>query len=185
MAVLLFPKHRKQALIMLPIVWLPDLDYLIPSTHRAMTHTIWIPLILLLVVVGMYGRSKREVSFATFIGQSDHRVRLMFASYYWATHIFLDIFAGGVVLFWPIWDTNFYIFYQIVLDTGSNTFSTDSEVGTSEGAPKLTPRYTWFSAEHNAILWYLAVTFGALGLNRLWKKRAENQSMVHKREKGA
>ncbi len=169
-ALAFLPMERKRILALMPIAWLPDFDYLIPGLHRAVTTNVWIPLLLLGAVAVMWRRSDPTARFWEFATRPTHSGNTLLAAYYWASHVLLDAFAGGAVLFWPLLNTNFYWFYQIRVDTTTNTFVDDVAIGTSEGAPSITPLYTWFSSEHNAILWFL-VAAAAVGAVFAWRRR--------------
>ncbi len=80
-------EDKKYILLLLPLSVVPDLDTLV-TQHRALLHNIFIPLIMLLA--GLIIREKRTV----FIS----------ASVYLLSHIILDMFGGGVVLFYPFYD---------------------------------------------------------------------------------
>lgn len=161
---------RKVVLLTLPVVWLVDADYLIPSQHRALTHSILIPLALLAAVVVLWRRRDAKAPFWDFATRPGAPVVLAMLAYYWTSHLLLDLFQGGVVLLWPLVNTNFYLAFEILLDTGNNTFTPGSEAGTSEGAPELTPLYPWFSTEHTAYLAFLtACAVGGAGA-WAWRK---------------
>lgn len=160
---------RKWVLWMAPIVWIPDLDYLVPGSHRVWTHNVWIPIGFLAALCIWHRRKHRDTPFRAFAVQPGP-VALLLAAYYWMSHILLDVFAGGVVLFWPFWNENFYYFAQIILDTSTNTLDPYQEVGTEPGAPELASKYTWLSYEHVATLAFLAAVAAGPLARKLWTK---------------
>ena len=167
------PFERRRVLWLAPIVWVPDLDYIIPNEHRAVTHSLLIPAVLLAVVVGRWrGSGAKFWEFATrptWVGD------LTLASYYFASHLFLDVFAGGVVLLWPFVDYALFAGFQIVLDTATNTFTGAGEAGVEAGAPTLAPRYPWLTFEHTALVAFTAVVTLAWWVQRArvrWWPRA-------------
>lgn len=180
-ALAFFPMSRRRIVALVPFAWAPDLDYLVPGLHRAVTTNVWIPLAFLVAVVLLWRRRDPDAGFWSFAVRPGTPANLTLISYYWGSHVFLDVFAGGAVLFWPLLDINFFWFYQIVLDTGTNTFTDELEVGTEAGAPTVTPTYEWFSAEHNAILWFLvacALAGAAAWAWRRWRAGPHGKTVV-------
>ena len=169
-ALAFFPASRRRILALAPLAWLPDLDYVIPSQHRAVTHSILIPLSLAAAVGVMWRLKDPEARPWEFATRPGHPVNLTLAAYFVASHLFLDVFAGGVVLFWPLLDTNFYTAFEIRLDTARNTFTPAAEAGTSDGAPALAPDYPWLTSEHAAIAAFLLACL-AVGLLLRWTAR--------------
>lgn len=150
------------------VAWVPDVDYLIPGSHRAWTHNVWIPLAFL-GASWMVARRQRE-PWGSWVVRPGWGLALLLCAYYWASHLVLDFFAGGVVLLWPLLDVNIHYSFEIFVDTSTNTFLPEQQTGTSPGAPELAPVFTWLSYEHTATLAFLA----SLGLGplvrRLWRR---------------
>lgn len=171
-ALAFFPVTRREALLWGILVWAPDLDYVVQSQHRAATHSVLIPMLLVAAVVVLWRRRDPTSRFLEFATRPGAAVGLTLGTYYVGSHLLLDLFQGGVVLFWPLLDTNFFLGFTILLDTGQNKFMTEGEGGTSVGAPELSPVYPWFSYEHAAILAFL-LACGAVALGvRAWRRRA-------------
>ncbi|HLB71956.1 MAG: hypothetical protein OIN88_03025 [Candidatus Methanoperedens sp.] len=82
----------KYILLLLPLAILPDLDTFV-TQHRALLHNIFIPLILL--ASGWIIREKRTL--------------FVIAAIYTGSHVILDMFSGGVVLFYPLYDKITYV----------------------------------------------------------------------------
>ena len=80
-------EHHKYILLLLPLAVIPDFDTFV-TQHRALLHNMFIPLLLLLS--GAVIKEKR----ALFI----------IASVYIASHVVLDMFGGGVALFYPAYN---------------------------------------------------------------------------------
>lgn len=80
-------EDQKYILLLLPLAVIPDFDTF-ATQHRALLHNIFIPFILLLF--GWMIKEKRTI--------------FIIAAVYIASHVFLDLFAGGVVLFYPLYD---------------------------------------------------------------------------------
>ncbi len=85
-------EEYKYILLLLPLAVLPDIDTF-AAQHRALLHNIFIPAILF------------------FIGLSIKKMRTAFliAGVYFASHVFLDMFGGGVVLFYPVYNEMAFI----------------------------------------------------------------------------
>jgi len=80
-------ENLKYVFLLLPLALLPDFDTFAVQ-HRALLHNIFIPLIL-----GLCG-----------LASTKYRAIFIIASAYIASHVLLDLFAGGVVLFYPIYN---------------------------------------------------------------------------------
>lgn len=82
----------KYILLLLPLAVFPDIDTF-ATEHRALLHNIFIPAILF------------------FIGLSIKKLRAIFliAAVYFAAHVILDLFDGGVVLFYPVYNEMAFI----------------------------------------------------------------------------
>ncbi len=76
---------QKYILLLLPLAVIPDFDTF-ATQHRALLHNIFIPLMLLL-----FGLVIKE-----------YRTIFIIASVYIASHVVLDMFGGGVALFYPV-----------------------------------------------------------------------------------
>jgi len=81
-------EDHKYILLFLPLAVLPDIDTLV-TQHRALLHNIFIPIILLILAILV---KKWKIVF-------------IIAAVYIASHVILDLFGGGVVLFYPFYDS--------------------------------------------------------------------------------
>jgi hypothetical protein len=169
-ALAFFPIERKRILLLAPLVWLPDVDYIVPAQHRAVTHSVLIPIVLFGIVLALWRRRDPTSRFWEFATRPGHLANMTLASFYIGSHLLMDVFQGGVVLLWPLLNTNFYLAFEILLNTGTNTFTPAGEGGTSEGAPQLAPLYPWFSTEHTAIAVFLASCVAVAGTTWLWRR---------------
>jgi membrane-bound metal-dependent hydrolase YbcI (DUF457 family) len=177
-ALALFPIERRRILLLAPLVWVPDLDYIIPEQHRAVTHTVWIPIAIFAGLLWLWRRRDPSARFGEYSTRPGAPANLTLASYYIGSHLFLDIFAGGVVLFWPVLNTNFYYLFEIYLDTSNNTFTPYQEGGTESGAPALAPIYRWVSAVDTAIVAFLALVAAVWLL--IWLRRPPGPVVVER-----
>jgi membrane-bound metal-dependent hydrolase YbcI (DUF457 family) len=82
----------KYILLLLPFAVFPDIDTLV-TEHRSLLHNIFIPLIL--VLIGISLKKMRTIFFIT--------------AFYFASHVILDLFGGGVVLFYPFYNEMAFI----------------------------------------------------------------------------
>lgn len=184
-ALAFFAVPRRTALLWLPLVWLADLDYVIQSQHRAITHSAFIPLGLFAAVPWLWRARDPTARFWEFATRPGAPVALTLSAYYLASHLLLDVFQGGVVLFWPVLDTNFFLDFEILLDTGQNTFQPQGEGGTSQGAPELSPVYTWFTYEHSAIAVFLgscAAVAAGVWMWRRWRGTTPKRPVIVERK---
>ncbi len=164
------PVERRRLLLLAPLVWVADADYAIQSIHRAATHSVLIPAALGVALVVLWRRRDPTSQFVEFATRPGAPSNLLIAAYYLSSHLILDLFQGGVVLFWPLNNTNFYLAYQILLDTQNNTFVAGGTAGTSQGAPSLSPVYPWFSTRDMAYIGFLGA-FAAAWLAVRYAKR--------------
>ncbi len=160
---------RTWVMWMAPVVWVPDLDYFSPGEHRVWTHNLWIPLALLLACIVLWRRRDPTSRFLAFAARPGWPVALLLASYYWASHLLLDIFAGGVLLFWPLSNLDFFLFYEIHVNLQTGETTPIAEGGATPGAPELSTDYAWLNYEHTAVLAFLAVV--GLAALALWVRR--------------
>ncbi len=155
------PVERRRLLLLAPLVWVPDADYIVQSIHRAASHSVLIPAALGVALVVLWRRRDPTSDIVEFATRPGAPANLLVAGYYFASHLILDLFQGGVVLFWPLNNTNFYLAYQILLDTQTNTFVAGGSAGTSQGAPALSPLFPWFSTRDMAYVAFFAACAAA------------------------
>lgn len=165
-----FAIPRRTVLMLAPLVFVPDLDYLAQSQHRAVTHSVLIPIALLATVAFLWRRRDASARFWEFATRPGLPVGLSLASFYIASHLLMDVFAGGVVLLWPFTYTNFYTDFQVILDTGTNTFEPVGSSGTEQGTPELSPQYPWISYVDTAVAAFLAACLAGWLAVRQWRK---------------
>lgn len=92
-------EHHQYVLVLLPLAVVSDVDTFF-TQHRALLHTMLIPLILLLL--GWYFKQ--------------HRPIFTIASVYIASHVFMDIFHGGVVFLYPLYHEMVFIDASLQMD---------------------------------------------------------------------
>jgi hypothetical protein len=85
-------EDQKYILLLLPFAVLSDIDTF-ATEHRALLHNVFIPLVLALMGISLI--KMRTIFFIT--------------AFYFASHIILDLFGGGVVLFYPFYNEMAFI----------------------------------------------------------------------------
>lgn len=96
-------EYTKYIIYLLPLALIPDLDHFV-QMHRALFHSIFIPLIFLGASVV---NSNPKTRFILVTGAA-----------YTASHVILDIFHGGVGLFYPITSDMFFINAELLYQQG-------------------------------------------------------------------
>jgi hypothetical protein len=168
-ALAFFPIPRRTVLLLAPTVWLPDLDYLVQSQHRAVTHSIFVPLALLAAVIVLWRRRDPAARFWEYVTRPGAPVALSLIAFFVASHELMDVFAGGVVLLWPFTYTNFFADLELVLHTQTNTFEPVGEAGTEPGVPEISDDYAWLSYVDTAILVFLLACLAGWLAVRVWR----------------
>lgn len=120
------------ALWTLPLTWMPDLDFWL-GVHRATTSNLFI---LIPGLVAWYRwRSTRP-------GWSPYAAA---GTYYLASHLLMDVFAGGIVPLWPFVDVTFLIDCRVVVETATGDLIPICNPETHGGAPQVAEFFTWIS----------------------------------------
>jgi hypothetical protein len=95
-------EDHKYILLLLPFAVFPDIDTL-ATEHRALLHNIFIPLALALI--GISVKKMRSIFFI--------------ATFYFSSHIILDLFGGGIVLFFPFYNEMAFIDASLIMSKTS------------------------------------------------------------------
>ena len=93
----------KYVLLLLPLAVVPDIDTF-AAQHRAILHNIFIPVIFLLFAWRL--REYRNV--------------FIISAVYFASHVILDMFGGGVVLFYPFYDRMAFVDASLRIDPSNS-----------------------------------------------------------------
>jgi membrane-bound metal-dependent hydrolase YbcI (DUF457 family) len=109
---LLLSERRRLIFFTLPFAILPDLDHF--YLHRALLHNIFIPIFLLTLYFFLPGKRK-------YI--------LLFISFYLISHIFLDYFDDGIVLFFPLSSSLYYTTVDLGVELTTEKVITITETG--------------------------------------------------------
>jgi membrane-bound metal-dependent hydrolase YbcI (DUF457 family) len=157
--------------ILWPLTFLPDLDYFF-GFHRATLTNVFALLPFALALGWLLLRpGKRNWNAAEWF---------LIALVYLASHVIMDAFTGGVVLFYPLSQYTYCFDAEIDVVTATNTPSFIFGPCSHEGIPQVTPLYPWLTNNDAAILAFL-VPAGLLvaGLNLRAHLRARRASSTH------
>lgn len=151
---------RRLVLILWPLTHLPDIDYLL-IPHRALAHNVWILLPFLGVGIWAWRKGRVELTQAMIIG-----------SIYVASHIVMDIFAGGVTLLYPLSNYTTCYYAEIKVVTATNTPFLDAGRCSFDGIPTVATIYTWLPSTEAALLAFLIpATLAVLAWRAWWRRR--------------
>lgn len=177
---LAFFRHlpRKTVMLLAVVAWIPDLDYFSPGEHRELSHNLWIPLAFFAALWILWHRRGKAMDLWTFCGQRGAPVILFLCGYYWASHVLLDVFAGGVVLFWPVLDYNFQMFYEININLQTGEVFPEGDASVEPGgAPEVSDNYPWLYYDHTAVLAFLGLV-GVVAAIRAGLRRLRASRML-------
>ncbi len=93
-------EDKKYILLLLPLAIIPDFDSF-ADQHRALLHNIFLPMLFLLL--GLIVKQKKAI--------------FVIAAVYLASHVFMDMFDGGVVLFYPFYNKMAFVDASLSLST--------------------------------------------------------------------
>lgn len=147
---------RRKVLLLWPLTHVADLDYVI-GHHRATGHNVWllVPLVAILVW--------------SLLPQHRHPARaqtMLIALAYMGSHIVMDVFAGGVTLFYPFSTYTACFYGEVNVYTATNTPEVILEQCSFDGIPVVATKYAWLWGIEAAFLAFLVpATLGVLG----WK----------------
>jgi hypothetical protein len=171
---------RKWVLWLAPTTFLAELDFILPAAwaepfgmdhfHRAATHTFLIPAAIVLAV--WWHARRNQVAFPEYALRPGWPLAGTLVAYYLVSHSIMDIFAGGVVLLWPLWNLNWYVDLRIDINLQTRELLPTAETGTSEGPFQLDPAYPWFTNEHAAMLAFALAALLAWAALAWWRKSA-------------
>ncbi len=100
-------EDHKYIMLLLPLAVLPDIDSFV-TEHRALLHNIFVPAIL--VILGFFSKKIKSVFFI--------------AAVYFASHVILDLFGGGVVIFYPFYNNMAFIDASLEMNRAYHLFWT-------------------------------------------------------------
>lgn len=153
---------RRKVWWLWPLTFVPDADYALPGLHRAVTGNLF--LLLPFVAVLLWARRNGRRDLVEWMG---------IATTYLATHLVMDVFTGGSVLFYPITDYNVCYLAAIDVVTATNTPVFYFEACSEPGIPTVSPVYPWLSVSEGAMLAFLLPAWAILGALTLWRRRRD------------
>lgn len=149
-----------------PLTIFPDVDYFGDFgpwwVHRATLSNVF----TVALVTGLVYLAARR-----WAGSAQAPQWALVAFVYLGSHIFMDLFVGGVVAFWPLWDRTFLYWFYILVDTRTNTPEIVNAPGTHEGAPVISTTYEWLSPVESAMMAFLLVFWAALVVAGIRERR--------------
>ncbi|MHB8633335.1 MAG: metal-dependent hydrolase [Thermoplasmatota archaeon] len=163
---------RKWVMALAPTIFLSDLDYAFPGEHRVYTHTLVIPALFVGILLALWRRRGPTVPLAEFAVRPGWPVACLLVAYYLCAHALMDVFTGGVTLFWPLSQANFAYDLNLFLNTKTNQINATVYANVQNAPAPLDPNYPWFTDEHNAILAPVVAVLVAFGALHLWRRRA-------------
>lgn len=156
-ALAFFPTTRKHVLLWSPMVFVPDLDFFFAKDlHRAVLGNIWWPLLCIGSLVLLWRRRDPFARFTEFAWRPGAPVGLTLSAYYLLGHILMDVFVGGVPLFWPLSTISPSLAYAIFVDTATGEPQAVGEAVVKEDIPEISPVFPWLDYDHTAQLAFLA-----------------------------
>lgn len=129
--------------ILWPLTHLPDMDYFF-GFHRATTGNVFVVLPALALAAYWWRKKERGKAEWAFI-----------AGVYLGTHILMDVFTGGSVLFYPFSDYTYCYLAAVDVVTATNTPIYYFQPCSREGIPTVSPLYPWLSVSEGAMLSFL------------------------------
>lgn len=166
LAVRLFPPLDCVKWIWVAVV--PDLDYFVPGVHRGLTHNAIILAVLIGLTTWAYWHVRPRLEHApvwSFI-QSRWGNGWILATFYYFSHIFLDLFAGGIAPFYPFTTWSVALNFRILVDTETNEPTLHSSAPSQSTLPQVSPVFEWLSNEETAIAILTVLAF----LLALWAR---------------
>lgn len=134
---------RRKVLIAWPFTHLPDIDYIL-EPHRAAGHNLFI--LLPILAVGIFAWRTARLELAEY---------MVVAGIYVASHIVMDIFAGGVTLLYPLSLHTTCYYAQIRVVTATNDPFLEAGRCSYDGIPVVAEVYTWLPSSEAALLVFL------------------------------
>lgn len=152
---------RRKVWILWPLTLAPDLDYFF-GFHRATLGNVFILLPFLLVLAWSLRPKARDWNRVEWMG---------IAIVYLGTHLLMDTFTGGTVLFYPFTDYTYCFVAAIDVVTATNTPIYYFEPCSREGIPTVSPVYPWLSVTEGAMLAFLLPAALVCSAYSLWQRR--------------
>lgn len=136
---------RRKVLLAWPLTHVMDLDYVV-GHHRATLHNVWVLLPFLAVLLWSLRPATRDPGRAQW---------MTICLVYLASHLTMDVFAGGITLFYPLSEFTLCWFAAIDVVTATNTPIVYFEPCSFTGIPVVSEVYAWLSWNEAAFLAFL------------------------------
>lgn len=149
---------RRVALLSAPATFFADLDHFV-GIPRATGHTL---LFVAVAALAWYGWRELRPKASMYAGA---------VTYYLASHVVMDTFAGGVVAFWPVWNRTFLVDCRVLVETETNRLMPICNPETYGGTPTIAEVYTWISPFEVAMVAWTAVALAVVFGVRWWRDR--------------
>lgn len=143
--------------------WIAHVKYDVPNVHRALFHNVFILFTLLFLSWRAFAKW-RLAGGATLKAFAATKPMWLLAPFYYASHLILDLFQGGVVAFWPLSNRDYFWDFEIVFDTTKPIPRPEvmSEPGFVPYVPPVSAKYTWLEGEQFAFVLLYAISVGLL-----------------------
>ena len=150
---------RRKVLLAWPLTHAPDIDYWL-TPHRAVAHNVFVLVPFVLVGVWAYRRARWDLV-----------QWMVIACVYLASHMMMDVFAGGVTLLYPLSVHTTCYYAEINVVTATNTPVLNAGRCSFSGVPVVSELYNWLPWNEAAMLVFLLpATLAALGWGA-WRRR--------------
>lgn len=151
--------------ILWPLTLAYDLDYFL-GIHRTATNVFTLLPFLAVLVWAWRGGKRGLVEW------------MAIALVYLTSHLVMDTFTGGTVLFYPVSTHTYCYLVQIMVHTPTNTLYPTVEDCSHPGVPGVMRDYPWLSATDAATLAFIlpaGLAMGAWHAWRYWGKSARRE----------
>lgn len=152
-----------------PLTFLPDADYVLEGLHRAVTGNVFVMLPFAAALAWSLWPNQRRPALTEW---------MTIALVYLASHLVMDVFTGGSVLFWPFTDYNYCYLAYVNVRTATNTLEPHFDVCSASGVPTLAEVYPWLSVWEGAILAFIlpaGLVMGGISAWELWREKRAAQ----------
>lgn len=132
--------------------WMTHVSYGWPNLHRALFHNVFWLLYAIGVAAWAFRRWKVKFPDVGLLQFSRAKPGWVLVPYFYATHLILDTFQGGLLPFWPFSSKAVYWAFSINVDTTKPVPApeVESDPGTYVGVPDVSEVYPWMTGEEFA-----------------------------------
>lgn len=152
---------RRAVFALWPLTIAPDFDYFF-GFHRATLGNVFILVPFAAALAYAWWPDRRRPAVATW---------MLVAIAYLGSHLLMDLFTGGSVLFYPFSDYTFCYDARILVVTATNQVQPTFAPCGRGGIPTVAPLYPWLSAVDAAIFALVLPVGLAAGASAWWRAR--------------